>query len=183
MSPCFLKSMLIHILFLVIISHTVNKPKKIWWVSFKTWIFVLPIIVTLIWPFRKNYAEKSQRGCHWLRSYWRSNMLHWWKLWWGCHPCLLTGKTIRFSFELVCLSVFSCILISFHCNLTCQGVFEINHLHDKLTASYQFGGPSSDWVIPLHSSVASTEQKKVFLRPPGNIRKVSLIHMLYLLVL
>ncbi|KEH32765.1 ATP-dependent RNA helicase [Medicago truncatula] len=52
------------------------------------------------------------------------------------------------------------------------GVFEINHLHDKLTASYQFGGPSSDWVIPLHSSVASTEQKKVFLRPPGNIRKV-----------
>ncbi|XP_058752739.1 DExH-box ATP-dependent RNA helicase DExH7, chloroplastic isoform X2 [Vicia villosa] len=52
------------------------------------------------------------------------------------------------------------------------GVFEINHLHDKLAASYQFGGPSSDWVIPLHSSVASTEQKKVFLRPPGNIRKV-----------
>lgn len=81
------------------------------------------------------------------------------------------------------LSVFSCILISFHCNLTCQGVFEINRLQDKLTASYQFGGPSSDWVIPLHSSVASTEQKKVFLRPPGNIRKVSLIHMLYLLVL
>ncbi|KAI5414337.1 hypothetical protein KIW84_040007 [Lathyrus oleraceus] len=52
------------------------------------------------------------------------------------------------------------------------GVFEINHLHDKLAASYQFGGPSSDWLIPLHSSVASTEQKKVFLRPPGNIRKV-----------
>ncbi|MCH86365.1 ATP-dependent RNA helicase DHX29-like, partial [Trifolium medium] len=51
------------------------------------------------------------------------------------------------------------------------GVFEINHLHDKLAASYQFGGPSSDWIIPLHSSVASTEQKKVFLRPPGNIRK------------
>nr|XP_027190710.1 DExH-box ATP-dependent RNA helicase DExH7, chloroplastic isoform X2 [Cicer arietinum] len=52
------------------------------------------------------------------------------------------------------------------------GVIEINHLHDKLVASYQFGGPSSDWVIPLHSSVASTEQKKVFLHPPRNIRKV-----------
>ncbi|KAJ1400427.1 P-loop containing nucleoside triphosphate hydrolase [Sesbania bispinosa] len=52
------------------------------------------------------------------------------------------------------------------------GVSEINHLHDKLAASYQFGGPSSDWVIPLHSSVASTEQKRVFLCPPGNIRKV-----------
>ena len=60
-------------------------------------------------------------------------------------------------------------------NLTCQGVFEINLLHDKLAASYRFGGPSSEWVIPLHSSVASTEQKRVFLRPPGNIRKVSLI--------
>ncbi|XP_061363539.1 DExH-box ATP-dependent RNA helicase DExH7, chloroplastic isoform X2 [Gastrolobium bilobum] len=52
------------------------------------------------------------------------------------------------------------------------GVSEINLLHDKLVASYQFGGPSSDWVIPLHSSVASTEQKRVFLRPPGNMRKV-----------
>ncbi|KAK7292527.1 hypothetical protein RIF29_08309 [Crotalaria pallida] len=52
------------------------------------------------------------------------------------------------------------------------GVSEINLLHDKLAASYQFGGPSSDWVIPLHSSVASTEQKRVFLRPPGNIRKI-----------
>ncbi|KAI5425226.1 hypothetical protein KIW84_031146 [Lathyrus oleraceus] len=40
------------------------------------------------------------------------------------------------------------------------GVFEINHLHDKLAASYRFGGPSSDWLTPLHSSVASTEQKK-----------------------
>ncbi|KAF7842782.1 DExH-box ATP-dependent RNA helicase DExH7, chloroplastic isoform X1 [Senna tora] len=52
------------------------------------------------------------------------------------------------------------------------GVSEINLLHDKLAASYRFGGQSSDWVIPLHSSVASTDQKRVFLRPPGNIRKV-----------
>ncbi|CAL0330726.1 unnamed protein product [Lupinus luteus] len=52
------------------------------------------------------------------------------------------------------------------------GVSEINLLHDKLASSYQFGGPSSEWVIPLHSSVPSSEQKRVFLRPPGNIRKV-----------
>ncbi|XP_020965227.1 DExH-box ATP-dependent RNA helicase DExH7, chloroplastic [Arachis ipaensis] len=52
------------------------------------------------------------------------------------------------------------------------GVSEINLLHDKLVASYRFGRPSSEWVIPLHSSVASTEQKRVFLRPPGNTRKV-----------
>ncbi|XP_027329494.1 DExH-box ATP-dependent RNA helicase DExH7, chloroplastic isoform X2 [Abrus precatorius] len=52
------------------------------------------------------------------------------------------------------------------------GVSEINYLYDKLVSSYQFGGPSSDWVIPLHSSVASNEQKRAFLRPPENIRKV-----------
>ena len=46
-------------------------------------------------------------------------------------------------------------------------------LFDKLVASYRFGGPSSDWILPLHSSVASTDQKKVFLRPPENIRKAS----------
>ncbi|KAI9107308.1 hypothetical protein K1719_021696 [Acacia pycnantha] len=52
------------------------------------------------------------------------------------------------------------------------GVSEINLLHDKLAASYRFGGQSSDWVIPLHSLVSPSEQKRVFLRPPGNIRKV-----------
>ncbi|KAJ7968010.1 ATP-dependent RNA helicase [Quillaja saponaria] len=52
------------------------------------------------------------------------------------------------------------------------GVSEIYLLHDKLTASYRFGGPASDWVLPLHSSIASNDQKRVFLRPPANIRKV-----------
>ncbi|KAF4374954.1 hypothetical protein G4B88_004705 [Cannabis sativa] len=52
------------------------------------------------------------------------------------------------------------------------GVFEINMLVDMLAASYRFGGPSSDWILPLHSSVASADQKRVFLRPPENIRKV-----------
>ncbi|KAJ0020057.1 hypothetical protein Pint_31398 [Pistacia integerrima] len=52
------------------------------------------------------------------------------------------------------------------------GVSEIYILLDRLVASYRFGGPSSDWILPLHSSIASTDQKKVFLRPPDNIRKV-----------
>ncbi|XP_065871411.1 DExH-box ATP-dependent RNA helicase DExH7, chloroplastic [Euphorbia lathyris] len=52
------------------------------------------------------------------------------------------------------------------------GVAEIYMLHDRLAASYRFGGQSSDWILPLHSSIASTDQKKAFLRPPGNIRKV-----------
>ncbi|XP_044488967.1 DExH-box ATP-dependent RNA helicase DExH7, chloroplastic isoform X2 [Mangifera indica] len=52
------------------------------------------------------------------------------------------------------------------------GVSEIYILLDRLVASYRFGGPSSDWILPLHSSIASIDQKKVFLRPPDNIRKV-----------
>ncbi|GKV32188.1 hypothetical protein SLEP1_g40810 [Rubroshorea leprosula] len=52
------------------------------------------------------------------------------------------------------------------------GVSEIYMLLDRLAASYRFGGPSSDWLLPLHSSIASTDQKKVFLRPPDNIRKI-----------
>ncbi|XVE67464.1 hypothetical protein DITRI_Ditri08aG0163400 [Diplodiscus trichospermus] len=52
------------------------------------------------------------------------------------------------------------------------GVVEIHRLLDRLAASYRFGGPSSDWLLPLHSSIASTEQKKVFLNPPVGIRKV-----------
>lgn len=56
-----------------------------------------------------------------------------------------------------------------------QGVAEIHMLLDKLSASYRFGGPSSQWLLPLHSSVASDDQKRVFLRPPDNIRKVKLL--------
>ncbi|KFK40917.1 hypothetical protein AALP_AA2G060100 [Arabis alpina] len=52
------------------------------------------------------------------------------------------------------------------------GVSEIHMLLDRLAASYRFRGPSADWLLPLHSSIASTEQKKVFLRPPEEIRKV-----------
>lgn len=52
------------------------------------------------------------------------------------------------------------------------GVSEIYRLHDKLAASYHFGGESSEWLLPLHSSVAAAVQKKVFLKPPQNIRKV-----------
>ncbi|OVA04113.1 Helicase [Macleaya cordata] len=52
------------------------------------------------------------------------------------------------------------------------GVSEIYMLLDKLTASYRFGGLSSDWLLPLHSSLASGDQRKVFLTPPENIRKV-----------
>ncbi|KAJ3700380.1 hypothetical protein LUZ61_004085 [Rhynchospora tenuis] len=52
------------------------------------------------------------------------------------------------------------------------GITEIDLLVDKLTAIYRFGGPSSDWVLPLHSLLSSADQRKVFQSPPENIRKV-----------
>ncbi|KAJ4966079.1 hypothetical protein NE237_017928 [Protea cynaroides] len=52
------------------------------------------------------------------------------------------------------------------------GISEIYRILDKLLASYRFSGPSSDWLLPLHSSLSSTDQRKVFLSPPENIRKV-----------
>ncbi|XP_074275039.1 DExH-box ATP-dependent RNA helicase DExH7, chloroplastic isoform X2 [Silene latifolia] len=52
------------------------------------------------------------------------------------------------------------------------GASEIYRLHDKLAASYRFGGSSSEWLLPLHSSVAAIDQKKVFAKPPNNMRKV-----------
>ncbi|OAY64742.1 ATP-dependent RNA helicase Dhx29 [Ananas comosus] len=52
------------------------------------------------------------------------------------------------------------------------GVSEIELLVDKLTALFRFGGVSSDWILPLHSSLASADQRKAFQSPPENIRKV-----------
>lgn len=60
-----------------------------------------------------------------------------------------------------------------------QGVAEIDLLVDKLTASYQFGGILLDWILPLHSSLSAFEQKKVFLTPPQNIRKVFVTELMY----
>lgn len=56
-------------------------------------------------------------------------------------------------------------------------------LFDRLAASYRFGGESADWILPLHSSIASIDQKKVFLRPPENIRKVISCCQLLLILL
>ncbi|GAB2283641.1 hypothetical protein Dimus_018144 [Dionaea muscipula] len=52
------------------------------------------------------------------------------------------------------------------------GVSEISALQNRLAASYRFGGESSEWLLSLHSSVAAVDQKKVFLKPPENLRKV-----------
>ncbi|WVZ85675.1 hypothetical protein U9M48_032570 [Paspalum notatum var. saurae] len=52
------------------------------------------------------------------------------------------------------------------------GVAEIELLIDRLSASVRFGGVSSDWILPLHSLLAPSDQRKVFQSPPDNFRKV-----------
>lgn len=49
-------------------------------------------------------------------------------------------------------------------------------LIDRLSASFRFGRESSDWILPLHSLLAPTDQRKVFQSPPENIRKVILFN-------
>ncbi|VAH32455.1 unnamed protein product [Triticum turgidum subsp. durum] len=51
------------------------------------------------------------------------------------------------------------------------GVAEIEMLIDRLSASVRFKGASSDWILPLHSMLSPTDQRKVFQSPPENIRK------------
>jgi ATP-dependent RNA helicase DHX36 len=51
---------------------------------------------------------------------------------------------------------------------------EITRLRDALTQSRTFGNPGKYLVLPLHSMISQSEQRKVFERPPKNIRKIIL---------
>lgn len=53
-----------------------------------------------------------------------------------------------------------------------QGMAEIQLMKDRLSASRRFSGSASEWLLPLHSSVASSDQRRVFQRPPSGNRKV-----------
>lgn len=50
---------------------------------------------------------------------------------------------------------------------------EIMNLYDRLTATRKFRD-GEQWVLPLHSSVSSSEQQQVFKRPPPGVRKIVL---------
>ncbi|KAF8762551.1 hypothetical protein HU200_009326 [Digitaria exilis] len=52
------------------------------------------------------------------------------------------------------------------------GVAEIDMLIDRLSASVRFGGAASDWILPLHSLLGPSDQRKVFHSPPDKFRKV-----------
>jgi ATP-dependent RNA helicase DHX29 len=54
------------------------------------------------------------------------------------------------------------------------GMAEIQLMKDRLSASRRFSGSASEWLLPLHSSVASSDQRRVFQRPPSGNRKIVL---------
>ncbi|EFJ09549.1 hypothetical protein SELMODRAFT_428040 [Selaginella moellendorffii] len=54
------------------------------------------------------------------------------------------------------------------------GMPEILQLLDRLLVLKDFSGPASDWILPLHSSVAPADQRKVFQVPPNGVRKIVL---------
>ncbi|EFJ19934.1 hypothetical protein SELMODRAFT_177444 [Selaginella moellendorffii] len=54
------------------------------------------------------------------------------------------------------------------------GMPEILQLLDRLMVLKTFSGPAAEWLLPLHSSVAPADQRKVFQVPPRGIRKIVL---------
>ncbi|KAH6554610.1 hypothetical protein KP509_1Z321000 [Ceratopteris richardii] len=52
------------------------------------------------------------------------------------------------------------------------GMGDILSLINRLVLLEHFRGALSDWILPLHSSVSTSEQHKVFQVPPSGVRKV-----------
>lgn len=55
-----------------------------------------------------------------------------------------------------------------------QGMAEIQLIWERLSVSRRFSGSASQWLLPLHSSVAPADQRRVFQSPPKGIRKVGI---------
>ena len=55
-----------------------------------------------------------------------------------------------------------------------QGMAEIQLIWERLSVSRRFSGLASQWLLPLHSSVAPADQRRVFQSPPKGIRKVGI---------
>lgn len=55
------------------------------------------------------------------------------------------------------------------------GMAEIRSAHEALAATPRFRKPAdAAWLLPLHSSVAGDQQRRVFADPPAGVRKVVL---------
>lgn len=116
-------------------------------------------------------TETLEWRCHRFWSIGRLNMLYWWELSSGCYSCFSSCKFTMASHQLSAL--FANIYLSpFLPLMLLQGVAEIDLLIDRLSALVRFGGASSDWILPLHSLLGPSDQRKVFQSPPDNFRKV-----------
>ena len=124
--------------------------------------------------FRWN-SETLKRRCHWFWSAGRFDMLYRWEL-----PPMRCSSFSSCKFKALCQlnALLSNAYISHHLSLmVLQGVAEIEMLIDRLSASVRFKGASSDWILPLHSMLSPTDQRKVFQSPSENIRKVSTLSL------
>eukprot|EP00249_Psilotum_nudum_P011376 c23135_g1_i1 orf=250-4686(-) len=52
------------------------------------------------------------------------------------------------------------------------GMAEIQLLLDRLAVSRHFSGAASQWLLPLHSSIALSDQRKAFQSPESGVRKI-----------
>lgn len=116
-------------------------------------------------------TETLEWRCDWFRSIGRLDMLYWWELSSGCYSCFSSCKFMMTPHQLSALFA-NIYLSSFLPLMLLQGVAEIDLLIDRLSASVRFGGASSDWILPLHSLLGPSDQRKVFQSPPDNFRKV-----------
>lgn len=142
----------------------------------------------LIINFEYLDTGKIKWTYYWLWSTGGPGMPHWWNLSWGGHTSLFTGRALYRLLQFYCLNCLCGMLVNLDWSdftfSIWQGVAEINMLLDRLAASRQFRGHLSEWLLPLHSSIAPEDQRKVFSNPPDNIRKVVfhvLLHCSFLL--
>lgn len=55
------------------------------------------------------------------------------------------------------------------------GMADIIAMHHRLKASAgRYGGLQNYWILPLHSSISTEEQQRVFDRPPPSVQKIIL---------
>jgi len=55
------------------------------------------------------------------------------------------------------------------------GMADIIAMHQRLKQSApRYGGLSNYWILPLHSSISTEEQQRVFDRPPKSVQKIIL---------
>lgn len=101
MIHCLQKSIVTHIIFLVIINLTANRHDRIWYlhtILIQLYSGKLFLPLDLLIPLHDHCiiicSEKIEWRCYWLWSSWRLGVSCRWNLRWGCHTCFLACKSL-----------------------------------------------------------------------------------------